>query len=287
MGYDSLNMPEEDSNGNDGLDAISEDHSHFHSDTENQNMYHLNENDLSDTLYDIDDSNDDNDDVDPMLDESLHIGTEKYQDENSGIVYLPTYDPNSGSQGVVGDVGDQMEHWEYQGDTNECAIFSQMFALEELTGKHYDSEELVEVAEENGWFHNGTTQDDVGNILEFYGMDVDKSTGGTVDDIEAALGDGKQVIVALDSGEVWEQDGSDMETLLEDFTGMPGSDADHAVQVIGIDRSDPDNPMVILNDSGHPGGKGEMVALDVFQGAWEDSGNFMVVASNGNGGTGV
>ena len=44
----------------------------------------------------------------------------------------------------------------------------------------------------------------------------------------------------------------------------------HAVQVIGIDYSNPDEPMVILNDSGTPDGCGEMVPLDTFLDAWED-----------------
>ena len=45
--------------------------------------------------------------------------------------------------------------------------------------------------------------------------------------------------------------------------------ADHAVEVIGFDYSDPNNPMVILNDSGTPDGCGELVPLDVFVNAWE------------------
>ncbi|MBQ8015501.1 MAG: hypothetical protein IJ264_04865, partial [Clostridia bacterium] len=64
----------------------------------------------------------------------------------------------------------------------------------------------------------------------------------------------------------------------EENSGLyaPDDGADHAVQVIGIDYSDPDNPMVILNDSGHPDGCGEMVPLDDFVDAWEDSGCQMI-----------
>lgn len=55
-------------------------------------------------------------------------------------------------------------------------------------------------------------------------------------------------------------------------------DADHAVQVTGIDMSNPDQPMVILNDPGAANGGGAMVPVDAFVDAWEDSGCFMVEA---------
>ena len=48
----------------------------------------------------------------------------------------------------------------------------------------------------------------------------------------------------------------------------PADSANHAVEVIGIDYSNPEEPMVILNDSGSPNGCGEMVAMDVFEDAW-------------------
>jgi hypothetical protein len=49
-------------------------------------------------------------------------------------------------------------------------------------------------------------------------------------------------------------------------------------EVIGIDRSDPDNPMVILNVPGHPGGCGAMIPLEEFEDAWQDSNCFLVEA---------
>lgn len=57
---------------------------------------------------------------------------------------------------------------------------------------------------------------------------------------------------------------------------MPEQGANHAVQVIGIDRSDPDNPVVILNDPGQPNGQGIRVNADDFVDAWQDSDRFMV-----------
>ena len=57
----------------------------------------------------------------------------------------------------------------------------------------------------------------------------------------------------------------------------PYDGPNHAVQVIGIDYSDPDNPMVILNDSGHPDGCGLEVPMDTFLDAWDDADNMMII----------
>ena len=57
----------------------------------------------------------------------------------------------------------------------------------------------------------------------------------------------------------------------------PETRADHAVQVIGIDRTDPACPMVVLNDSGTPNGCGELVPLDVFENAWNAGDSQMII----------
>ena len=47
----------------------------------------------------------------------------------------------------------------------------------------------------------------------------------------------------------------------------------------GFDVSDPDNPMVIVNDPGHPDGQGHAYPLDRFMDAWENS-NFIMTATD-------
>ncbi|MFP3787209.1 hypothetical protein, partial [Burkholderia sp. SIMBA_024] len=60
---------------------------------------------------------------------------------------------------------------------------------------------------------------------------------------------------------------------------MPGQDANHAVQVAAIDYSNPEQPIVILNDPGHPEGQGMRVPADEFVNAWNDSNNYMVATA--------
>jgi len=174
---------------------------------------------------------------------------------------------------VVGDPVSAMDDWHWQETDCSCAVASQEFVLEELTGLEFEESTLRDLAEENGWFdpYGGTAMDDVGNLLEHMGLRVERSVDNSIEDLEACLADGGEVIVGVDSSEIWMGQN-------DDGFFAPGEDADHAVQVIGIDRTNPDQPMVILNDPGCTNGCGAMLPMDVFLKSWEDSGCFMVEA---------
>ena len=165
--------------------------------------------------------------------------------------------------------GDAMESWHVQSG-NTCAVVSQEFALESIFDREFDEDELRELAEDNGWYNNGTSMEDVGKIMEYYGANVEQSIGNSLDDLKESLAQGNQVIVGVDADELWSGQNEEM--------FGPGMDADHAIQVIGFDESDMANPMVIINDSGVANGQGVMVPAEEFLDAWEDSGCFMVEA---------
>lgn len=183
---------------------------------------------------------------------------------------------------IIGEPSD-IQNWHQQGYSNTCAIASQEFILDELTGQDVSEEQLMQIAYDNGWYNpdsngGGTPLAHMGNLLEAFGIPVERhSQGATFDTLTEKLAQGEKVIVALDADEIWTpgQDGW-QDDVLQDQPGMPGQDANHAVQVVGIDYSDPNNPKVILNDPGCPDGQGKMVSQSEFMGAWEDSGNFMV-----------
>lgn len=164
---------------------------------------------------------------------------------------------------IVGDPAASMEEWECQGETNRCALYAQKFVIQELTGQEVDIEDIVAYAEENGIFteNGGTSMLNTNRILEHYGIENEMNFHSSVDDIEDCLNNGGRVIVGIDANQIWF--GKDLDVF------SPETGANHAVEVIGIDNSDPDNPMVILNDSGNPDGKGEMIPMDVFLDSWE------------------
>lgn len=181
------------------------------------------------------------------------------------------FDPDTPSDQVAGDPATSMEVWECQGATNRCALFSQKFVIEELTGREIDTEEFVGTAIENGWFseEGGTTGLNMNKMLEYYGIDHEVVYDSDLSDLEDALRNGDKIIVGIDCEQVWYGKDNDL------FS--PTTTGNHAVEVIGIDYSDPQNPMVVLNDSGTPDGRGEMVPLDVFEGAWDAGDHQMIV----------
>lgn len=182
---------------------------------------------------------------------------------SNGALELDNFDPSQSDPELVsGDPGQSMEEWEFQGDTNRCALYSQKFVIEELTGKDVPIEDIVDIATENGWFSedSGTASLNMTKVLDAYGIENEMSFHNDIDDIKKCLEDGGKVIVSIDADQVWYGEDSNI------FS--PADSANHAVEVIGIDYSNPEEPMVILNDSGSPNGCGEMVAMDVFEDAW-------------------
>ena len=177
---------------------------------------------------------------------------------------LPNYEPNENyPDGISGDPVTSMEHWEFQGNTNRCALYSQMFIVEEFTGQDIDIEEFTKIAFEQGWFNDGTSFLNTNKMLNYYGIENEMSFHNDINEIESCLDSGGKVIVAIDADEIWYGEGNDL------FS--PSSAANHAVEVIGIDNTNPEQPMVILNDSGNPNGKGVMVPMEDFMDAWKDS----------------
>ena len=185
---------------------------------------------------------------------------------------LENFDPeNADMDCVSGNPEQSMKEWEYQGDTGRCALYSQKFVIEELTNQEIDMEELARFAEEQGWFSedSGTPLLNMNKVLEHYGVSNEMSFHNEITDIEECLKSGGKIIVAIDADEIWYGERDDL------FTPCDGPN--HAVEVIGIDRTNPEEPMVILNDSGSPNGCGEMVPLETFLDAWED-GNCQMIA---------
>ena len=198
-----------------------------------------------------------------------------YDFEYDGLypVELEQYDPSTVSDPdmVLGVPDVSMEYWEYQGEDGPCALYAQMFVIEELTGEDIDIDDFINEAADNGWYEEGegTAFLNMNQMLDYYDIDNEMGFNKSMDDIMECLNDGGKVIVSVDADQIWFGEDSDI------FSPMSG--ANHAVEVIGIDNSDPDNPMVILNDSGHPNGQGEMVPLEVFENAWNEGDRQMIV----------
>jgi hypothetical protein len=189
------------------------------------------------------------------------------------------YDPTDWHAYVVGCPESAIRDWRWQDGAGSCAIEVQAWIIQSLTGRSVTEAELLAEAAARGWYRpeTGTEPTDVGKLLELYGIAVGRATGCTLAELEARLAAGARVIVGVDADEIWWRrlDGLD-EDLVADPPGLEGRDANHAVEVIGVDRSRPGQPLVILNDPGHPRGRGMIVSAAEFLDAWEDSNCFLV-----------
>ncbi len=168
------------------------------------------------------------------------------------------------------DITEAVEEWHIQDGQNSCAVCCQQFIINEFLDLDVSEQELCEIAEQKGWFdpESGTSPANIDNLLELYGIDTQMNETGTIQDIAETLERGGRVIVGVDSEVLW----------VDGVGNYPWSGADHAIEVIGLDDTDPSDVKVIINDSGTANGCGRVVSLDEFQEAWSLSGGLMVSA---------
>ncbi len=149
---------------------------------------------------------------------------------------------------------------------SSCAVKSQQLILEKF-GIEIPESELATEAEAHGWFDpiEGTSPQDVGKLLENHGIEVNRFTDANVFTLQNELCQGHQVIVSVDSDELW--------------YGLDRQDAaDHALIVSNIDTTDVTNPKVVLTDPGT--GYVQSYPWNHFADAWEDGNCFMVSTKN-------
>lgn len=167
------------------------------------------------------------------------------------------------------DIPEATEGWHLQEEPYSCANACQEYIIDEYLGIDVPEAYLNEIARENNWLlENGTTYENIGNLLEVFGIEAHRYMNAGFEDIRQALNNGDRVIVAVHNAALDES--------WWDF--IPVVSANHAVEVVGIDDTDPKNIKVIVNDPGVRDGCGKVVTLDTFNQARDGSGGFMVVA---------
>ncbi len=174
---------------------------------------------------------------------------------------------------IFGDTTPQYDPTILQSYSDTCAIKCQQLILDRF-GKDISEDALRNEAGAMGWYvpGGGTPMEDVGKLLELHNVPVTSFENANQYTLMHELAQGHQVIVALDSGEMWSP--GIFERLM-DFLGLSG--ADHALIVSGIDATDPNNIMVTVTDPGS--GHITQYPYDQFANAWEDS-HFSMVATN-------
>ena len=128
-----------------------------------------------------------------------------------------------------------------------CAIKSQQLVLENF-GIHISEEQLRAEAIEHGWYSpgSGTPMADVGKLMELHGVEVKQYVNGNIFNVLNELAQGHNVIMGIDSGELWHYG---LKEKMEDY--IPGiGGADHALIVSGINTENPKDVKIIVTDPG-------------------------------------
>ena len=171
---------------------------------------------------------------------------------------------------IIGDVtpfpgSDAADIMQSQSDT--CAIKSQQIILHTF-GIDVPESQLTMEATQRGYYTPGfgSDADQVGELLEDYGIGVHTREHATVYDLANELAQGHKVIVGVDADELWRP---------SFFNDLFGEQANHALIVTGIDTSDPNDVRVILTDPG-TGDVARSYPMAQFLDAWSDSSCMMV-----------
>lgn len=152
-----------------------------------------------------------------------------------------------------------------------CAVRCEEYILH-CFGIHKSLEELRELALKEGWLaEDGARIQDLGNTSQAFGLEVKKHSDASLQDIMKELEEGKQVIAAVDGGELI---GDPVEERLEDV--FAGGIVDHCVVVLAIDL---DMDEVALFDPAF-GPIPLSVPVAQFMDAWADSGYYCVLVAS-------
>ena len=162
---------------------------------------------------------------------------------------------------------------------NSC-VWSSEYQVMKDYGFTGSEEDVIRFATEQGWYNpeSGTQAMHMGKALEAFGVPCKVYHGASVNDLLAEVMKGKKVLVTLDADELWAESvaGKALHGFL-DILGLHG--ANHALAVVGFDNTDPQNPMIIVTDTG-TGQAAKSYPVKHFVAAWEDGLCKIVVPEN-------
>ena len=169
------------------------------------------------------------------------------------------------------------QFWSQQAFSFNCTVAAAQDILTAY-GINISEGELTEIMLREGWLtEEGGSLATVGATLDYGGIPSHTVMDATFENIVAELVAGHKVVLPVDSSELWDQ--SVFGRMWDWMTDLGGGTADHVVWITEIDMSDPDNPIVTINDTGHPDGQAAQYPLNELRDAWADS-HFSYIATD-------
>ncbi|MDP2289870.1 MAG: C39 family peptidase [Actinomycetota bacterium] len=198
------------------------------------------------------------------------IGEPFEMDENGEVIVEDGTDDTTVTEdddpAVHGEPMAEIPYHQAQVGPNDCLPTSVAMVLSEITGTEVPQGDLVDLANELQLLGpTGMTLEGGLQLLDHYGVDAEVQSG-TTDDLRTMLDNGDQIIIGLDSDDLY---GEGDQPFSDDMV------AGHAVVITGIDD---EAGVVYINDPGFPDGAGVAISIEAFEDAWQDSGNTMIVA---------
>lgn len=180
-----------------------------------------------------------------------------------------------GDPTILGDPRTQSEYWQEQSFADNCLPAAESAILRQC-GVNVSEQEAAYISAMNGWYvpGEGTSIAHAGKLLDYYGIKNHVVFNGSIQGLADELQAGHGVEVFVQADQLWDEGKlNDFGQFVAKLIGIDRPEvmpANHALCITGFNLDDPENPMVILNDSGDPDGKGAMYPLDKFKDAWEN-----------------
>ena len=154
---------------------------------------------------------------------------------------------------------------------NLCVVRCEGYALRSL-GVDVSDDDLEDEAKKRGWLEvDGIPLHRIGLLSEKYSMFVARRYDCTIDDIIKALAKEEVVLAAIDNSELSQTIEEACRNDLE-----RGKTPNHAVVIQTVDMN---NGMITIFDPGSSA-ISQTYPIDLFQNAWDDSSNCLVILSN-------
>lgn len=155
-------------------------------------------------------------------------------------------------------------------EDNYCCLECEKFVLR-MIGVEFDEERLLRDAVTNGWQkEEGTALHNVGRHCEGLGLVVTRRYKATIEEVAESLDAGRQVIVAVDGGELLDNRSKE---IAEDI--LIGQIPDHTVVVTAVNM---DSKVVTIYDPNSVNVE-DSYSFEEFEDAWSDSKNYSVTIS--------
>lgn len=158
--------------------------------------------------------------------------------------------------GEATEVAAYLKAWSHQESSYSCAAACSSAEIQVRKGDEVPEAALCEIGEAEGWYNpkTGTYIAEIGKFAESQGLTSTRHARElTLADLDGLKKDGAGLIVCVDS-----------EILARPSLVKPFA-ANHVVEVIGFDNSDPNRPLVLVNNPGDMHGRGAAYEFSHFE----------------------